>query len=55
MAKFKVILERTDTITKEAEMVEANSAEGARKIILADLSKIGYSGQTLGTKIIARI
>jgi hypothetical protein len=38
MAKFKVVLERTDTITKQAElMVEATSAEQARKFILADL------------------
>jgi hypothetical protein len=38
MPKFKIILERTDTITKHAEvMVEATSAEQARKFILADL------------------
>jgi hypothetical protein len=38
MAKFKVTLERTDTITKQAEMmVEARSEEEARQIILADL------------------
>ena len=39
MAKFKVILERTDTVTKQAEiMVEAESAEQAREFILADLA-----------------
>jgi hypothetical protein len=39
MAKFKVILERTDTVTKQAEiMVEAGSAEQARQFILADLA-----------------
>ena len=39
MAKFKVILERIDTVTKEAEiMVEAESAEQARQFILADLA-----------------
>jgi hypothetical protein len=39
MAKFKVVLERTDTVTKQAEvMIEANSAEQARKFILADLN-----------------
>jgi hypothetical protein len=39
MAKFKVILERTDTVTKQAEiMVEAESAEQARQFILADLA-----------------
>jgi hypothetical protein len=38
MAKFKVVLERTDTITKQAElMVEAISAEQARKFLLVDL------------------
>jgi len=38
MAKFKVFLERTDIITKRAEMtVEAGSPEEARQIILADL------------------
>jgi hypothetical protein len=38
MAKFTVVLERTDTITKQAEiMVEASTAEEARQIILADL------------------
>ena len=38
MAKFKVVLERTDTITKQGEiMVEAMSPEEARQIILADL------------------
>jgi hypothetical protein len=38
MAKFKVVLERTDTITKQAEMmVEAGSPEAARQTILADL------------------
>jgi hypothetical protein len=38
MAKFKVVLERTDTVTKQAEiMVEAESAEQARHFILADL------------------
>jgi hypothetical protein len=38
MAKFKVVLERTDTVTKQAEiMVEAESAEQAWKFILADL------------------
>jgi hypothetical protein len=37
MAKFTVVLERTDTVTKQAEiMVEAESAEQARKFILAD-------------------
>jgi hypothetical protein len=39
MAKFKIFLERTDTVTKQAEiMVEAESAEQARKFILADLA-----------------
>jgi hypothetical protein len=38
MAKFKVVLARTDTVTKQAEiMVEAASAEQARQILLADL------------------
>jgi hypothetical protein len=38
MAKFLVVLERTDTITKQAEMVvEAASPEEARQTILADL------------------
>ena len=38
MAKFKVILERVETITKQgAVMVEASTAEEARQIILADL------------------
>jgi 5,10-methylene-tetrahydrofolate dehydrogenase/methenyl tetrahydrofolate cyclohydrolase len=38
MAKFKVILERVETIVKQgAVMVEAGSAEEARQIILADL------------------
>ena len=38
MAKFMVVLERTDTVTKQAEiMVEAESPEQARKFILADL------------------
>ena len=38
MAKFKIILERTDTVTKQAElMVEATSAEQAHNFILADL------------------
>ncbi len=38
MAKFKVVLERTDTITRQAEMmVEAGSPDEARQIILADL------------------
>lgn len=38
MAKFMVVLERTDTVTKQAEiMVEADSAEQARRFILADL------------------
>jgi len=38
MAKFKVVLERTDTITKQAElMVEASTPEEARQIILGDL------------------
>ena len=38
MAKFMVVLERTDTVTKQAEiMVEAESAEQARKFILAEL------------------
>jgi hypothetical protein len=38
MAKFKVVLERTDTITKQAElMVEASTPEEARRIIVADL------------------
>ena len=38
MAKFKVVLERTDTITKQAElMVEASTSEEARQIILGDL------------------
>ena len=39
MAKFKITLERTDTVTKQAEiMVEAESAEQARQFILADLA-----------------
>jgi hypothetical protein len=39
MAKFRVILERTDTVTKQAEiMVEAESAEQARQFIRADLA-----------------
>ena len=39
MAKFKIIVERTDTVTKQAEiMVEAESAEQARQFILADLA-----------------
>jgi hypothetical protein len=34
-----VVLERTDTVTKQAEIMgEAESAEQARKFILADLS-----------------
>jgi 5,10-methylene-tetrahydrofolate dehydrogenase/methenyl tetrahydrofolate cyclohydrolase len=38
MAKFKVILERTDTIIKQAAMmVDASTAEEARQIILGDL------------------
>jgi hypothetical protein len=38
MAKFKVVLERVETITKQgAVMVEASTAEAARQIILADL------------------
>ena len=38
MTKFKVVLQRTDTITKQAEMlVEASSPEEARQTILADL------------------
>ena len=38
MAKFKVILERVETITKQgAVMVEASTVEEARRIILADL------------------
>ncbi len=38
MPRFKVVLERTDTITKQAEMmVEASSPEEARQTILADL------------------
>jgi hypothetical protein len=37
MPKFKVAPERTDTITKQAElMVEASTAEEARQIILGD-------------------
>ena len=39
MAKFMVVLERTDTVTKQAEItVSAESAEQARKFILADLA-----------------
>jgi hypothetical protein len=39
MAKFKIILERTDAVIKQAEiMVEAESAEQARQFILADLA-----------------
>jgi hypothetical protein len=39
MAKFMVVLERTDTVRKQAEiMVEAESAEQAKKFILADLA-----------------
>jgi hypothetical protein len=42
MAKFMVVLERTDTVTKQAEiMVEAESAEQARKFILVDLAVDG--------------
>jgi hypothetical protein len=38
MAKFKVVLERTDTITKQAEIVvEAGSAAGAKQQIAYDL------------------
>ncbi|HEY7765300.1 MAG TPA: hypothetical protein VIB38_09955 [Aestuariivirgaceae bacterium] len=38
MPKFQVVLERTDTITKQAEMmVEAPSPDEARQTILADL------------------
>jgi len=38
MAKFKVILERVETVIKQgAVMVEASTAEEARKIIRADL------------------
>jgi hypothetical protein len=38
MAKFKVILERVETITKQgAVMVEASTAEEAWEIIRADL------------------
>jgi hypothetical protein len=39
MAKYKVILERVETIIQQgAVMVEAGSAEEARRIILADLA-----------------
>lgn len=38
MAKFTVILERTDTVTKKAEiMIEAELVEQARRFIFADL------------------
>jgi hypothetical protein len=38
MAKFKIVLERTDTVTKQAEiMVEAATAEQAQQFIIADL------------------
>jgi hypothetical protein len=38
MAKFKVILERTDTITKQVEIaVEATSADEAQRQIRGDL------------------
>ena len=38
MAKFKVLLERIETITHQGEvMVEASTAEEARRIILSDL------------------
>jgi hypothetical protein len=38
MAKFKIMLERVETIIKQgAVMVEAGSPEEARQIILADL------------------
>jgi hypothetical protein len=38
MAKFKVVLERVETITKQgAVIVEARTAEEARRVILADL------------------
>ena len=38
MAKFKVVLERTDTIIKQAELVvEASTPEEARQVIVADL------------------
>jgi hypothetical protein len=39
MAKYKVILERVETVIMQgAVMVEAGSAEEARRIILADLA-----------------
>ena len=39
MAKYKVILERVETVIMQgAEMVEAGSSEEARRIILADLA-----------------
>lgn len=38
MAKFKIVLERTDTIIKQAELVvEASTPEEARQVIVADL------------------
>jgi hypothetical protein len=38
MAKFKVLLERIETITHQGEvMVEASTADEARRIILSDL------------------
>jgi len=38
MAKFKVLLECIETITHQVEaMVEASTAEEARRIILSDL------------------
>jgi hypothetical protein len=38
MAKFTVILERVETVIKQGTvMVEAKTAEAARRIILADL------------------
>jgi hypothetical protein len=38
MAKFNVIIERVETIVKQAQItVEAASADGARQQILADL------------------
>jgi putative redox protein len=39
MTKFKVVLERTDSVTKQAEVIiEADTAKEARRIVLADLA-----------------
>jgi hypothetical protein len=39
MGKFTIVLERTDTVPKQAEIVlGAESSDQARKFILADLA-----------------